>query len=150
MHIEMRYQISGTRNGEEWPAPGVPFDLPDEEAAALVAQGLARKSEIETDPPEPIVPVDPAAETVGISDPSEGTGDAGDPETQDAAAVVSATPEPPAGDSIDVPALAVGQLLEWVGDDEARAAAALEVENASSQPRKSAVEQLEKILGDHS
>jgi hypothetical protein len=34
--------ISGTRNGVEWPRPGVPFDLPDDEAVSLINQGQAR------------------------------------------------------------------------------------------------------------
>lgn len=41
MRVAMKLQISGTRNGEPWPARGETIDLPDDEAAALVAQGAA-------------------------------------------------------------------------------------------------------------
>ena len=37
----MRARITGTRNGVEWPAPGEPVDLPQDEAELLVANGLA-------------------------------------------------------------------------------------------------------------
>jgi hypothetical protein len=37
----MRDQISGTRNGEPWPPPGVEIDLPDQEAVKYCANGLA-------------------------------------------------------------------------------------------------------------
>lgn len=39
--ITMRTRISGTRNGEDWPAPGGTVDVPADEAAALIAAGLA-------------------------------------------------------------------------------------------------------------
>lgn len=41
MEVRMKVQISGTRNGQEWPARGATIDLPDEEAAHLIAQGSA-------------------------------------------------------------------------------------------------------------
>jgi hypothetical protein len=44
MRIEMRAQLSGTRDGVEWPAPGEVVDLPDDEAAQLIADGLAQPS----------------------------------------------------------------------------------------------------------
>ena len=39
--VRMRHQMSGTRDGADWPAPGGEIDLPDAEAAALCAQGMA-------------------------------------------------------------------------------------------------------------
>lgn len=39
--VRMRHQMSGTRDGVDWPAPGGEIDLPDGEAAALCAQGMA-------------------------------------------------------------------------------------------------------------
>lgn len=39
--VRMRHQMSGTRDGVDWPAPGGEIDLPDAEAAALCAQGMA-------------------------------------------------------------------------------------------------------------
>jgi len=39
--VKMLFQISGTRNGADWPAPGETVDLPEAEAAELVARGQA-------------------------------------------------------------------------------------------------------------
>ena len=39
--VTISRQISGTRNGQRWPAPGQPVDLPDGEADGLVALGMA-------------------------------------------------------------------------------------------------------------
>ena len=33
--------ISGTRNGDDWPAPGETMELPDDEAQVLLDLGLA-------------------------------------------------------------------------------------------------------------
>jgi len=41
VRVIMRARITGTRNGVEWPAPGEPVDLPQDEAELLVANGLA-------------------------------------------------------------------------------------------------------------
>jgi len=41
MHVVMRAHISGLRNGAHWPAVGDAIDLPDVEAAHMVAAGLA-------------------------------------------------------------------------------------------------------------
>lgn len=52
MRIRMRYQISGTRNGKDWPAPGGEMDLPTDEAVSLIGTGMAEAvavyAEIET------------------------------------------------------------------------------------------------------
>lgn len=37
----MKMQITGTRDGVRWPAPGGEVDLPDHEAAKLCANGFA-------------------------------------------------------------------------------------------------------------
>ena len=39
--VVMRQQISGTRNGKPWPPVGGQVDLPEQEAEALVASGVA-------------------------------------------------------------------------------------------------------------
>lgn len=39
--VKMVARISGTRNGEDWPAPGEVADVSADEAAALIAAGLA-------------------------------------------------------------------------------------------------------------
>lgn len=41
MKVKLIVQMSGTRNGEDWPAAGEVVDLPKDEAAHLVAGGLA-------------------------------------------------------------------------------------------------------------
>lgn len=41
MLITMKSQITGTRNGEEWPAVGGTIDIPDLEAADMIEAGLA-------------------------------------------------------------------------------------------------------------
>ncbi len=47
-----------------------------------------------------------------------------------------------------VPAGPVAAVLEWVGEDRDRAAAALAAEQAAASPRKTLVEQLGKLAGD--
>ncbi|ALV45826.1 hypothetical protein MB46_10375 [Arthrobacter alpinus] len=39
--VRMTSQISGTRDGVDWPAPGGTIDVPAEEAATLISHGLA-------------------------------------------------------------------------------------------------------------
>lgn len=41
MRVQMRTAITGTRNGEDWPAVGGEIDLPDAEARDMIAAGLA-------------------------------------------------------------------------------------------------------------
>jgi hypothetical protein len=41
MRVRMTVQVSGMRNGQEWPARGSVVDLPDTEAAELVRAGMA-------------------------------------------------------------------------------------------------------------
>ena len=41
MRVTMNTQISGTRDGADWPAKGEQIDLPDAEAADLLSAGLA-------------------------------------------------------------------------------------------------------------
>ncbi|MCP3817829.1 hypothetical protein NLX86_06665 [Streptomyces sp. A3M-1-3] len=43
MKIRMLVAMSGTRNGQEWPARGEVADLPTAEAAHLVASGVAEE-----------------------------------------------------------------------------------------------------------
>ncbi|WP_327180459.1 hypothetical protein OG599_35200 (plasmid) [Streptomyces sp. NBC_01335] len=50
MKIRMLQQMSGTRNGEDWPARGAVTDLPTGEAQHLVASGIAE--EVGDDEPE--------------------------------------------------------------------------------------------------
>ncbi|HQV83798.1 MAG TPA: hypothetical protein PLX57_11895 [Ornithinibacter sp.] len=41
MKVRMKIQLTGTRNGVRWPAPGGEVTLPDNEGADLCAAGLA-------------------------------------------------------------------------------------------------------------
>ena len=41
MRVTMRVPISGSRNGEDWPAVGETIDLPSDEAQHLCEAGLA-------------------------------------------------------------------------------------------------------------
>lgn len=43
MKIRMLVQVSGTRNGLDWPARGSVVDLPDDEAQSYVDNGMADK-----------------------------------------------------------------------------------------------------------
>lgn len=55
MRVRLLVDISGTRNGVEWPARGQDCDLPDDEAAAMIHAGLAAAVGIESaavEPPE--------------------------------------------------------------------------------------------------
>lgn len=55
--VRMRALISGSRNGKKWPKPGQTIDLPAEEAAQLIAQGIAEDPD--------------AAETATVADGTE-------------------------------------------------------------------------------
>lgn len=54
MQVIMNANISGTRDGVDWPAIGQPVDLPKDEAVAMLAAGLAiatgQTAEKATDP----------------------------------------------------------------------------------------------------
>lgn len=50
MKIQIVAQISGTRNGADWPAVGGVIDVPADEAAQLISTGLAREPEKKTAP----------------------------------------------------------------------------------------------------
>lgn len=41
MKVRMSVDVSGSRNGQPWPAKGQVADLPDTEAADLCASGMA-------------------------------------------------------------------------------------------------------------
>ncbi|MGI5493878.1 hypothetical protein [Microtetraspora malaysiensis] len=54
MRIRMLAKISGTRDGKDWPDVGGEIDLPDDEAAGLIAAGMARSAPDEDDQGEPV------------------------------------------------------------------------------------------------
>lgn len=41
MKVRMVAQISGTRDGRDWPAPGGVIDLPEDEANTLIGHAMA-------------------------------------------------------------------------------------------------------------
>lgn len=41
MKVRLRGDISGTRDGQDWPPRGTVIDLPDDEAASLCQTGMA-------------------------------------------------------------------------------------------------------------
>lgn len=41
MRVRMKVSVSGTRDGESWPAKGGTIDLPEDEAKNLIAIGVA-------------------------------------------------------------------------------------------------------------
>lgn len=41
MKVQLTTQLSGSRDGVEWPAAGSVVDLPADEAGALIAAGIA-------------------------------------------------------------------------------------------------------------
>lgn len=50
MRVVMRRQMSGTRDGKSWPAPGGTMDVTQAEADALVRQGMADHVEATSEP----------------------------------------------------------------------------------------------------
>jgi hypothetical protein len=59
--VKMLGSISGARDGQEWPGIGEEVELPDDEAAALCAQGMAAPvAEKAADKAEKAVPADDA------------------------------------------------------------------------------------------
>lgn len=51
MLVRMNVQISGTRDGEDWPAPGGTVDVTDDEATVLTGNGLATVVDPQPAPP---------------------------------------------------------------------------------------------------
>lgn len=80
MLVRMKTNITGFRNGVEWPAVGGTLEVPDDEAASLIANGYAEKA---TDGSSPTATDDtaddasaPTAEDGGEA-PADGPEDAG-------------------------------------------------------------------------
>lgn len=48
MKVKMIVSITGTRDGQDWPAAGGSIDLPDAEASELIAAGLATQVDKKT------------------------------------------------------------------------------------------------------
>ena len=56
----MKIQLTGTRNGVRWPAPGGEVTLPDNEGADLCAAGLAEPVAEQSQPETATAPLTPA------------------------------------------------------------------------------------------
>lgn len=56
MLVKMRRQISGTRDGQDWPAPGEEINLPDDEAVTLLGQGMVEAVEEKAEPEKATAP----------------------------------------------------------------------------------------------
>ncbi|MGA5330955.1 hypothetical protein ACPCJT_20220 [Streptomyces griseoincarnatus] len=63
MRVRMRVTISGTRDGEPWPERGSVVDLPDDEAKAMVAGGLAEEASSEPAEEQAVNPAEPEKAT---------------------------------------------------------------------------------------
>ena len=55
MRVRMKIQITGTRDGAYWPAPGGEVDLPDVEGAKMCAAGSAVPV-VSTEPERAVAP----------------------------------------------------------------------------------------------
>ena len=67
----MTSQISGLRDGKEWPAPGETIDLPDDEANLVVSGGHAEMSDEPEPEPEPVKAEKPEPETAQAKSDAE-------------------------------------------------------------------------------
>lgn len=66
MRVRMKGDISGTRNGVDWPRPGGEIELPDDEARSLISNDMA---EAVDESPTPVE--EPPVESAAVSDDSE-------------------------------------------------------------------------------
>ena len=62
MKIRMKVDLSGTRNGQPWPARGEVADVPDAEGAALCSAGMAEP--VAEPPAEKVETATPPADDV--------------------------------------------------------------------------------------
>lgn len=82
MRVTMRAQISGTRDGKDWPVPGESIDLPEAEAKQLIEQGMASEGG-----PVEVADVDAEPQQVHKPGPPDQTTVAADPELVESANV---------------------------------------------------------------
>lgn len=50
VRVRMKHQMSGTRQGVDWPAPGEEIALPEDEAVTLLNSGMAEPVEDRDEP----------------------------------------------------------------------------------------------------
>lgn len=65
MRIVLLGDMTGTRNGQEWPPRGSSVDLPDEEALALIRGKMARPAAAESDVEHAVSPTTEIEERPG-------------------------------------------------------------------------------------
>jgi hypothetical protein len=69
--VQMVWQMSGTRgDGQDWPDPGGPIDLPVHEARSLIERGAAVPLVEERAVETAVAPVDPAVEERAVEAPA--------------------------------------------------------------------------------
>lgn len=114
MRVRMTIQIGGSRNGEYWPAPGDTIDVPDHEAADLIANKYAELADVDQEVVPDAKPVKQrrsrkgaadAGTDPGTSDPGTGpeAGDPGDPAGTGDPGEPDETVEPPAASDAPSP-----------------------------------------------
>lgn len=77
MRVRMKVGVSGTRNGQPWPARGETLDLPDDEGAQMCASGMAEPV-AEHDKAEKAVPAETAEKRAEPEKTDDKGGDKGD------------------------------------------------------------------------
>lgn len=70
MHVRMKVEVSGTRNGRKWPPRGAVVEVGDDEGAQLCAAGLA--APVVDDKVETTVPSTEDVETRTGTPPTDG------------------------------------------------------------------------------
>ena len=85
MKIRMKVAVSGSRNGQPWPAFGEVAELPDDEGAELCARGFA----------EPVAEKPKAEKAVAPDDAEQRSRSAGEPLTTETAEPVRRSPGRP-------------------------------------------------------
>lgn len=92
MLVKMKTAIGGYRNGEAWPPVGGTIDLPDHEAADMIANGYAEPTEEAADAPTPEPAPDDVTEAPVDDDPvpadDDDTADTAEPDDADTADAV--------------------------------------------------------------
>lgn len=102
MKIRMKADVSGSRNGELWPPRGGTLELPDDEGAALCANGIAEP--VADDKVEKAVPESDSEKRALTTESAAAVTSAGDEKKESAPApakkaAAKRAPAKPQGDS---------------------------------------------------
>lgn len=93
MIVKMKTQIGGYRNEQPWPPAGGMIELPDHEAADMIANGYAEEATGE-DAPRDDEPVDAVDDEPAGADDDESDAPAGEDEAPADAPVTEEAPAP--------------------------------------------------------